>query len=315
MFPTKILCNQREATSLLGRKPLLVPKNFSLTVTDQENTTIPWFSSGNYYYTLPTYGKTMVLNLKGEKRERKMEIPGFFFLSAKKEDPFHKIERRNQLLTDNPYILTKENFKSLQKNWQEVIRRSFGLSETKDFFCTEGFIEGFSTEEEKISSLSLCVWAEPQEKGDFFLTHRSRSQISALWGSLRNHLKAELDSISQDQSLEITLAGIGYRAEKKKEDGKEILSLYLGYSHPISFFIPESFEVNISREPNPQGGTGENQRISLRGESKEDLMAYAQTLRKYRKPDDYKGKGVLVHSPKTWRALKNFRKEGKKKKS
>ena len=315
MFPTKILCYRKEASSLLGRKPLLVPEKFSLSIRDQENRILPWLSLGDHYYSLPSDGKTMVLHLKGEKREREMELPSFFFLAAKKEDPFHTIERRSKSLPENPYSWNKETFATLDKDWLETIQRSFGLKETELLNYEEGFIEAFSTEGEKIQSLTLSLWAEPSEKGRYFFSHRNRSQLSALWGSLRNELKRNLQSISKDQNLEITLAGIGYRAEKTELNGKEVLSLYLGYSHPISFFIPENFEVTIGREPNPQGGTGENQRISLKGESLEELMAYGQGLRKYRKPDDYKGKGVLIHSPKTWRALKNFRKEGKKKKS
>lgn len=307
MMPsTKNSPQPKGATSLLGRKPLKVMNSFSIEIRDQENNKLPWFSTGKDSYSLPNSGKNFILHLKGEKRERKMEIPGIFYISMNHKKPFYTNEEKRKTLKESSYFLNSD--------WQEILKRTFKTKENEDFPWEEKAFFDFPKEIE-INSLSLGLWPEPLSKADFFFDHRSRSQISALWGSLRNELKNHLEALSEDKSLEISLAGIGYRAEKTNFQGKEVLSLYLGYSHPINFFIPENFKLNISREPNPQGGTGENQRISLQGESMEDLMAYAQGLRKYRKPDDYKGKGVLIHSPKNWRALKNFRKEGKKKKS
>jgi len=79
-----------------------------------------------------------------------------------------------------------------------------------------------------------------------------------------------------EKSLEIQ--GVGYRAQLKGND----LELALGYSHPVEIKAPEgiSFEV-----PQPT-------RITVRGASKQQVGEIAAQIRKQRKPEPYKGKGV-----------------------
>jgi large subunit ribosomal protein L6 len=78
------------------------------------------------------------------------------------------------------------------------------------------------------------------------------------------------------KSLEIQ--GVGYRAALRGRD----LELALGYSHPVEIKAPEgiSFEV-----PQPT-------RITVRGASKQQVGEIAAQIRKQRKPEPYKGKGI-----------------------
>jgi large subunit ribosomal protein L6 len=57
--------------------------------------------------------------------------------------------------------------------------------------------------------------------------------------------------------------------------------LSLGYSHPIAYQIPEGIEVSV-----------EGNKITVSGADKQQVGEAAATIRRYRKPEPYKGKGV-----------------------
>ena len=76
----------------------------------------------------------------------------------------------------------------------------------------------------------------------------------------------------------LDIVGVGYKAEKKGTD----LVLSLGYSHPIEFAPPEGI---IIETPKPT-------QIVIKGYDKEMLGVVAATIRGFRKPEPYKGKGI-----------------------
>lgn len=76
----------------------------------------------------------------------------------------------------------------------------------------------------------------------------------------------------------LEIQGVGYRAQLKGRD----LELALGYSHPIEIKAPEGIEFEV---PQPT-------RITVRGASKQVVGEIAAQIRKQRKPEPYKGKGV-----------------------
>jgi large subunit ribosomal protein L6 len=78
-----------------------------------------------------------------------------------------------------------------------------------------------------------------------------------------------------ERSLEIV--GVGYRAEL---NGRTAV-FNIGYSHPISFQLPDGIEAKIERT-----------KITLSGIDKELLGLTAARIRKFRKPEPYKGKGI-----------------------
>jgi large subunit ribosomal protein L6 len=91
--------------------------------------------------------------------------------------------------------------------------------------------------------------------------------------------------------LEIT--GVGYRAAAQ---GKN-LRLQLGYSHDVNFPVPEGVEVKT-----PDANT-----VEISGIDKQKVGQVAAEIRRWRKPEPYKGKGIK------YRGEYIFRKEGKKK--
>jgi large subunit ribosomal protein L6 len=102
-------------------------------------------------------------------------------------------------------------------------------------------------------------------------------QSSAFWGTYRslfNNIVIGLDK-GFKKSLEIN--GVGYRA---MVNGKT-LELQLGFSHPITFEIPEGIDIKV-----------EKNLIHISGTDKQQVGQVAAIIRGFRPPEPYKGKGV-----------------------
>jgi large subunit ribosomal protein L6 len=78
---------------------------------------------------------------------------------------------------------------------------------------------------------------------------------------------------------ELEIVGVGYRATAQ---GPNAIELALGFSHPVRVQAPEGIEFEV---PAPT-------RISVKGIDKESVGQVAANIRKIRKPEPYKGKGV-----------------------
>ena len=85
--------------------------------------------------------------------------------------------------------------------------------------------------------------------------------------------------VSEQFNLTLILQGVGYRAAVQ---GKEII-LNLGYSHPVKMKIPEPISVEVIQ----------NTTINLKSCDKELLGLFASKIRAWRRPEPYKGKGIL----------------------
>jgi large subunit ribosomal protein L6 len=78
---------------------------------------------------------------------------------------------------------------------------------------------------------------------------------------------------------ELEIVGVGYRATAQ---GPRAIELALGFSHPVRVEAPDGIEFEV---PQPT-------RIAVRGIDKELVGQVAANIRKIRKPEPYKGKGV-----------------------
>jgi large subunit ribosomal protein L6 len=78
---------------------------------------------------------------------------------------------------------------------------------------------------------------------------------------------------------ELEIVGVGYRATAQ---GPNAIELALGFSHPVRVQAPDGIEFDV---PVPT-------RISVKGIDKESVGQVAANIRKIRKPEPYKGKGV-----------------------
>jgi large subunit ribosomal protein L6 len=101
----------------------------------------------------------------------------------------------------------------------------------------------------------------------------------ALHGLTRSLIQNMVTGVTTGFTKELEIVGVGYRATLKSP---QQLELALGYSHPVFIDAPDgiSFEV-----PTPL-------RITVRGIDKEAVGQVAADIRRVRKPEPYKGKGV-----------------------
>lgn len=88
-----------------------------------------------------------------------------------------------------------------------------------------------------------------------------------------------VDGVTQGFSKELDIVGVGYRAIPK---GPGSLELALGFSHPVNVTAPDGVTFEV---PSPT-------HIVIRGIDKEKVGQIAADIRKIRKPEPYKGKGI-----------------------
>ncbi|MBT8419300.1 MAG: 50S ribosomal protein L6 [Gammaproteobacteria bacterium] len=106
----------------------------------------------------------------------------------------------------------------------------------------------------------------------------SSGEANALAGTTRALLNNMVIGVSQGFEKRLELVGVGYRAQMKAQ----VLNLLLGYSHPIDFHVPEGVVVEAPS----------NTQIVVRGIDKQRVGQVAATIRSFRPPEPYKGKGV-----------------------
>lgn len=104
-------------------------------------------------------------------------------------------------------------------------------------------------------------------------------QFRALHGLYRTLISNMILGVSEQFELTLILKGVGYRAAVQ---GSEI-TLNLGYSHPIKMIIPNQISVEVVQ----------NTTINLKSSDKEKLGLFASKIRFWRRPEPYKGKGIL----------------------
>lgn len=105
-----------------------------------------------------------------------------------------------------------------------------------------------------------------------------RGEHRALHGLTRTLVANMVTGVTEGFQKSLEIQGVGYRAQLKGRD----LELALGYSHPIEIKAPDGIEFEV---PQPT-------RITVRGASKQQVGEIAALIRKQRKPEPYKGKGI-----------------------
>lgn len=99
----------------------------------------------------------------------------------------------------------------------------------------------------------------------------------ALWGLFRSLIKNMVVGVNQGYERKLEINGVGYRAVVNGDK----LTLNIGYSHPVIYCLPKGIEVKV-----------DNNIITLSGIDKQLVGETAAQIRKIRKPEPYKGKGI-----------------------
>ncbi len=118
-----------------------------------------------------------------------------------------------------------------------------------------------------------------EEAGKIQVINNSETKKSrALHGTTTALLKNMLTGVSDGFTKELELNGVGYRAAVK---GK-VLNLQVGLSHDVNLDIPEGITVEAPS----------NTELKISGFDKQVVGEFAANIRKIRKPEPYKGKGI-----------------------
>ncbi|OYY88701.1 MAG: 50S ribosomal protein L6 [Sphingomonas sp. 28-66-16] len=115
----------------------------------------------------------------------------------------------------------------------------------------------------------------------------------AFWGMQRTMVQNLVTGVSDGFSKVLEITGVGYRAASQGRN----LNLQLGYSHHVNYAIPDGIEIK----------TPDQTTVEISGIDKQKVGQVAAEIRRWRKPEPYKGKGIK------YRGEFIFRKEGKKK--
>ena len=118
-------------------------------------------------------------------------------------------------------------------------------------------------------------------EGDELLVSRpdDEREHRSLHGLTRSLVANMVEGVSEGFTKELEIVGVGYRASAA---GPRRLDLQLGFSHPVAVDAPEGVEFEV---PSPT-------RITVRGHDKQLVGQVAADIRKIRKPEPYKGKGI-----------------------
>lgn len=141
--------------------------------------------------------------------------------------------------------------------------------------------------------MSELISYEIKDEGVSVQPANKSKEARAFWGMQRTLVQNLVTGVTEGFTKILDITGVGYRATAQ---GK-VLKLQLGYSHDVNFDVPEGIEIK----------TPDNTTVEITGIDKQKVGQVAAEIRRWRKPEPYKGKGIK------YRGEYIFRKEGKKK--
>jgi large subunit ribosomal protein L6 len=122
------------------------------------------------------------------------------------------------------------------------------------------------------------------EDGKLIVTRPTeQKRHKALHGLYRALLANMVTGVSEGFKKEMEIVGVGYRVENQGN----LVTFTLGYSHPIIFYIPSEVKVTTAMEK------GQPPLVRLECHDNELLGQVCSKIRGFRKPEPYKGKGVM----------------------
>ena len=119
------------------------------------------------------------------------------------------------------------------------------------------------------------------QDGDVLTVSRvnDETMYRSLHGLTRTLVANMVVGVTDGWTKELEIIGVGYRAAN---GGPGVLDLALGFSHPVKFTAPDGITFEVPTQT----------RVIVKGADKEVVGQVAASIRKIRKPEPYKGKGV-----------------------
>ena len=141
--------------------------------------------------------------------------------------------------------------------------------------------------------MSDLISYEMKDEGLSVMPANESKQARAFWGLQRTLVSNLMTGVTEGFTKVLEITGVGYRANAQGRN----LKLQLGYSHDVDVAVPEGIEVK----------TPDQTTVEISGMDRQKVGQLAAEIRRWRKPEPYKGKGIK------YRGEFIFRKEGKKK--
>lgn len=104
---------------------------------------------------------------------------------------------------------------------------------------------------------------------------------NALWGTYAAHLKNMIAGVNKPFVKKLVIEGVGYKAEVS---GQELV-LSLGFSHKIKVPIPKELKITMEKSA-----------MTISGADKELVGQFSAKVRDYKRPEPYKGKGIMYEN-------------------
>lgn len=121
------------------------------------------------------------------------------------------------------------------------------------------------------------VNVELKEKELILSIKNETKKAKAFWGLTRTLLANMIEGVTKGHEKKLEIQGVGYKANLEGEN----LVLIVGYSHPVNIKKPEDIDFKVEKNI-----------IIVSGQDKELVGQIAAKIRKVRKPEPYKGKGI-----------------------
>ena len=117
------------------------------------------------------------------------------------------------------------------------------------------------------------------EDGELVFVPEGRTkQILSNWGTMRALTANAVKGVSEDFIKELVIEGVGYRAEVQRNN----LLLNVGFSHQVNFTIPVGIKIAVDKNA-----------IKISGSDRQLVGETAAQIRRIKKPEPYKGKGIM----------------------
>jgi large subunit ribosomal protein L6 len=123
------------------------------------------------------------------------------------------------------------------------------------------------------------VKLEKKESEIVIIPKDDSKKSRAMWGLSRSLMANMVEGVTQGFSKKLVMVGVGYKVAMKGKD----IELQLGFSHPIEIKAPDGIEFEIDQK---------KLTIVVSGIDKQLVGEVAANIRKWRKPEPYKGKGI-----------------------
>ncbi|MBI4592482.1 50S ribosomal protein L6 [Candidatus Uhrbacteria bacterium] len=124
---------------------------------------------------------------------------------------------------------------------------------------------------------AVIVDGEDGREIQFTVLQETEKQDRAQWGTARALIANMIEGVTTGFSKKLEVNGVGYRVNLQGR----ILVLNVGFSHEVRIELPEGITAQV-----------EANLITISGASKHAVGSFADSLRKIRKPEPYKGKGI-----------------------